>query len=493
MDKIKPYLDLLKKHHFWPLAALVALIGVYAWFSGTAAYDAEFVRNRGVITGAFGQLQTIGANPPNASFTQRLQEFQNKQIQSTLAAWQTLYDQQKDVLKWSFAHDRLAHLKPDEEIPEGVRQMYVNYFRGKSGVFPKLFETVKPLRRETVAEPANAAANQRQPNLAQRAAAQQQRKQEEKWIGIVEWPDSERDAIVARYDWEKAPTSTQVRVAQEDYWVYKALLEAIAETNNSVGANTHHNAAIKRIDRLAIAQAALDDPRVAIDFLPNEARPTGESPQNQPKPVGPKSTDEELLAGRYATPQVSDAGTADSSSSEYRLVPMTMRLRMDERRIPNLLVACANSSLPIEVQQVLYNPEASTPGAPGGGMPMTVGARPGGSGQKGETRSASEIYDATIEVRGIVYIFNPPSKEALGIVEEPVSEPETAPAVAPPAAAAPTPTEPVPAEEPPAEASEAAPAAEGESTSSAAAEGETSPPSDAPQSEAGPPREEPPQ
>ena len=49
------------------------------------------------------------------------------------------------------------------------------------------------------------------------------------------------------------PNSFQVRLAQEDLWVYEALLRIIRATNE--GATSYHNAAIKRIEGLHIGTA----------------------------------------------------------------------------------------------------------------------------------------------------------------------------------------------------------------------------------------------
>jgi hypothetical protein len=477
MDKIKPYLAMLRKHHFWLLAVVLLLLSGYAWYSGTAAYDAEFAENKAKVAGAFSQVEQIAnsSNPPNASFAEALKEFQTRQTQSTLSAWQTLYDQQKGILVWLYANDRLASLKPEEEIPEDGRRWYLNYF---SGQWPDLFQKVQPLRQveaepdtekdqgpqnnpatqpRNFAGPARGlAARAQQLNRGDTIANRGQTQRQARIIGIVDWPESDRDNIRTRYVWQQPPTSTQVRVAQEDYWIYKALVEIIAETNKSSGATNNRNAAIKRIERLAIAQEAALPHQPNIDLLPKEALPAADS-QNQPKPITAKSTDEELLAGRYATP---DAGAGDAGAApqggggaEFKLVPVLMKFLMDERRIPNLLVACANSPLTVEVQQVIYNPSAtgsqSSSSSRGTlGMPRPQIAAPAATnpGQQVEVRSEADFYVVPVEVRGVVYIFNRPSKAALGLPEEPQAEESMPPVPAAPAVAAPAaataPTEP---------------------------------------------------
>jgi hypothetical protein len=114
---------------------------------------------------------------------------------------------------------------------------------------------------------------------------------------------------------------------------------------------------------------------------------------------------------------------------EYRRLPVRMRLMMDARWIPKVLVECANAPLPIEVQRLRINPEQSGAsfdmsafaGAGGGGG--EAGGRPfGGGGTRsfggeGYTPSVgSPSADlATVEIYGFVYIYNPPDSTVLTV------------------------------------------------------------------------------
>lgn len=452
MDKVKPYLALLKKHHFWLLSLLVVLLSAFAWRTGTSAYDEQLQSNRSKIRSSISSVEQIRntPNPPNASFAEGLKGITQEQTQSTLSAWQTLYDRQKDILRWSIQHDQIAALSPEDEIPKPIRDEYMNYFAQLPNYWPKLFDIIDPLRTEepkpgaptargnAAAQPqggsgtggralGNLSINTNRPQSSARGAdrsapAPNQPKQ----LGIVEWAQSDRDAIRSRYEWRSTPTSTQVRVAQEDYWIYKTLFEIIANTNQSAGATRNSNAAIKKIETLAIAQAAAAAPyKPSLQAVPNEALPTVDS-ASLPKVPAANATDEDLLNGRYATSTSGAAGGA--GGEEFKLIPILMRFRMDERRIPNLLVACANSPLPVKVQQVLYNPSSSTRAS----SASTSGRGTSGSSRapsaaipaasSGSARSSSERYDATVELRGVVYMFNPPSKTALGLPDDTLAE-----------------------------------------------------------------------
>ncbi len=155
---------------------------------------------------------------------------------------------------------------------------------------------------------------------------------------------------------------------------------------------------------------------------------------------------------------------------------------MDQRTVHELLAACGSADLMVEVTHVRVLGESSgssggtsSSGRTGGGL-GGLGALGGGT-KSSSTSGSSEVeeypFDVKVEIRGMIYIYNPPDpaklpveqvtketvEEALG--EKPVAEvppaassdqplPETneelQPPVTPPAGGADTPaTEPAPA------------------------------------------------
>lgn len=132
-------------------------------------------------------------------------------------------------------------------------------------------------------------------------------------------------------------------------------------------------------------------------------------------------------------------------------MPVRMQFRMDQRKLTTLLAECGNSKLPVEVRQVRINRSTASSGgsssssgvsggmpgsasagggagmpAPGGaspGMPGMPGMPGGGGGVSGGAKPASiassktDPNEITVEIYGIVYIYNPPDRKLLGIPE----------------------------------------------------------------------------
>lgn len=159
-------------------------------------------------------------------------------------------------------------------------------------------------------------------------------------------------------------------------------------------------------------------------------------------------------------------------------VPVRLNLKMDQRQLHTLLAACSNSRLPVEVKQLRINRQGGggMGGDAGGGMPMMdqagmmqgmMGGAMGGMPGGGDMASAFGVGDGagaannpirqklqdstidsneiTLEMYGIVYIYNPVNRAVLGLPEEKAS---------PPAGTTPVPT---PASNPPPAATTPAP------------------------------------
>ncbi|MDO5581266.1 MAG: hypothetical protein Q4G69_09025, partial [Planctomycetia bacterium] len=280
-------------------------------------------------------------------------------------------------------------------------------------------------------------------------------------VGNVDWSSPE---IYALPTWSQGgyPTSIEIWYAQESLWVYEALLRVIAETNKEFPDNIT-TAPIKAIESLLIGQPAgtLWQTTIgAINLMPSQGgmgegdmmgsmEMSGGPMDGETGEGGPASgalTENDILMkilfGRYLDGENKPlpAETAPPFA-EFNKMPVCMKLVVDQRRIPELLVNCANCSMPIDIKHIRISPEnvvrVSGPSAGGaegadgmGGAPGGASGGPGGArgsmeggGMDGGTptggievgRSAiSQVagygVDAIhIEVYGIINIFNEPN------------------------------------------------------------------------------------
>ena len=462
MEKVKDIMTVLKKHHFWLLSGAVALAILISWYSTTGTLATEAEANQSQIETKFGDMTRIANSPlhPTSAFADAVEKLQIALRDMTFAAWEKLYQAQKPRFKWPAVLPDFQNLKETDPITREMRGDYMNYVRTQ---FPDLFDLVQ-VRQEVLPEGTTGLGDYRP--RSQDAGAMVH------YTGVVDWDPIQRDALQLKYRWPTVPTELQVRLANEDISVYRALLSIIRETNDLVDATDNRNAAIKRINYLDIAAAfwtpqpsdagqTMILPPVTAGATPGaSAYPVTEEKTNLAEsPYGPEATagsmDEMRMTNRYLDeqwkPVDGKAALENPPFAEFKQMPIRMGLTVDQRRIPMLLAACANSPLTVEVRQVRYNP-----GNPEAGVivqqVMAKAQRTNmvmensfsrGYGDEGRsnrpTRSImpprTQTYtspysrygarggmmdelagpnDMDIEIRGIVYIYNYPDRAKLG-------------------------------------------------------------------------------
>ena len=192
--------------------------------------------------------------------------------------------------------------------------------------------------------------------------------------------------------------------------------------------------------------------------------------------------DQQVLNARYVDQNKKPIMAGEKHPyAEFKMMPIRMGLEMDQRKIPKLLVECANSTMPVEVQRIRIDISGSIgPSAGGrmGGSGMNMGNRmsgrmemgghmgmepsrmPGGLGMssnnglgmqgyrmQGRGNETEEVdpQKVSVEIVGIIYIYNPPDRKKVGTgtaMDEATATPGApgapgTPAASPPAAAPP--------------------------------------------------------
>src|SRR5262245_34293433 len=97
MDKLKQILEFVRKHHFWMLCGLAALIGLIVWQMSTSKLEAEFQADKTKIDGYIQKVQSAARD--DSQPRQHWKEVKDKETEGLKEdvdkAWHKLYDQQK--------------------------------------------------------------------------------------------------------------------------------------------------------------------------------------------------------------------------------------------------------------------------------------------------------------------------------------------------------------------------------------------------------------
>jgi hypothetical protein len=431
MDQLRTALVWLKRHHFWVLCGLVAIIAFGSWAKASGKLSTLFTQNQSAIKKEFDSVQGLRKDPfhPNEDVNTKQQAQTKQQAEDVAKLWQQLYDRQrKHVLEWPTElskdfRDFVDKLQFGAEIRPDLRNHYQNYIENHFPTLPKQIDA-RPIDASTVAGPGPEMG--RGPGAAEVGPGGTNQVQEDNDY-ICEWVAADQAIVRDDLNFGQQPSSLKIWVTQENLWVYHTLLDVIAKTNRAANATRMSNAAVQQVAELSVGLRAAKGNRSGR-LLVQPAEPTAATgpegvPGGAPVPggagpeggpgraefspgAGPSSgpmTDEQekayLLSGRYlsaegkpvafggggggtapgepvaATPAPEAAAPGQpldltAFGQEYKRLPVRMALRMSQRWVPRLIAECASQPLQVEVQEVRINPRegiASAGGAPGAG------------------------------------------------------------------------------------------------------------------------------
>jgi hypothetical protein len=442
MDKVKQILEVLRKHHFWILCGIAALIGLVVWYNASGKLEAEFQRDSKKIDTTFADLRQIQNPHPNGKWTEAAGKEINAARNGVYTVWTKLYEEQKQkAFIW----------------PEQLGKRFLDAVPGLDANPPALPADLRELYQNMIKQvAADLATDVDAPVIVEAAGGVQAPPPDanSELDHKVLWP--QLADIQSSFDFpDQPPSALLVKLMQEELWVYKALCKVIEEVNRS--ASGPRDAPISAIEEIAVAYAAVDDSSASggqrgIIHKANSpgappAAPSGDA-SRPPKPDvktrgkpdaqhpttgaegAPANPDDYWKSWRYVKPTGEPlmAAELDSASAEYNLMPIRLKLDMNPDFLDRFLVECRNSALPIEIKSVRINPGVAQSLAGTGGATR---AEPIRSDAGGAVRG---IHSQKIEITGVVYLVKPPDPQKLGITPSEPGTTETA-AVAPPGGA----------------------------------------------------------
>ncbi|HWB10302.1 MAG TPA: hypothetical protein VG826_13815 [Pirellulales bacterium] len=423
-----PKLDLF----LWLFLVTVCGAAVYGSVEASKGFVKKYDSNVKKIAAAEKSVAKIakadGATlRPNAALIKDVnarREDMNKQL---LQLWQALYDRQAKFLVWpkesgialgaeqgkpageaKKKSQTKAKKKKGDGIPEETRKLY------NDSVLPSEFERIfsKLDLRRPKAGPAPSLENLPFKDLPP------------DFDGIVAWDPKQRETIISRHHLaEGTPSTARVKLVQEDLWIFESLIDVLAALNQN--AKDPLSAPLKQIDTLDVAQWATaaclqQPPALWVPDDPAAAKPA--SPYKPPAGPGADATDEALLEGRYLDQKGQPLGAgARQPYAEFKQIFVYVKLVLDQRRFSDLLTLLANASLPVEVRHVAVQvlPDSTVRevaiAKEDGGAATAPIASPISASQIGNASVAeTTAWDATVEIGGVIYLYNQPDIKKLG-------------------------------------------------------------------------------
>jgi hypothetical protein len=135
MDKVKQFLEVARKHHFWILCGVVALVGLIVMVMATGKLSAQFKTWDSDIKAKLNSVQGITAPHPNQDWNDGMSKNTAAARESVRASWTTLYQHEVDnIFKWpdALGKDFLNDIAKVEEgkkadLDRNLREHYQSF------------------------------------------------------------------------------------------------------------------------------------------------------------------------------------------------------------------------------------------------------------------------------------------------------------------------------------------------------------------------------
>ncbi len=488
MDQLKAQLAVVLKYGFWITCSLVLIASLAIWYLATSKLADENQKQTSKINSAISQVSSVRSELPtlpNELSHKEMRKLIKARRDEVVTAWKKLYDRQRGILTWPVEElkadfvDEFEDLDPDNGMrPDLPFEVFVK--------FPNENEKETTLRTRYERYIKNVL-----PDIAKIAKAEWTAEFErsmsmDAMMGtmgggrpmglkdvditgaekgpLVQWSSESQQAILKDlFPWRGSlPTTLEVYYSQENIWILKQLLQIVADVNGD--ATQPYQAKIREIRQIGIGKS--------VKFGEGHISKPGEGSlgmmggmmggmMDEMMDMGDDLYDDmggDMMGGgtmvatdpaenRYVNAALEPIPAAtlrsalesnlpsNAALAVAKRVPVMMSLNMDQRAVHELIAACGNAPLMVEVHQVRLLPEMAG-GAMGmggmgdmggeememgmgmememGGMGMGMGM--GGMGAAALTEPVDETpLDMTVEIYGIIHIYNPPDPVKLGV------------------------------------------------------------------------------
>lgn len=455
MDQVKAFFGVLWAQRFWVLSVVSTIVAVVCWNMAASDISEDFSKRKSAIDNAYNAVNGIKQEivHPNDDVNDgdRKQAIQQRNLVQQV--WKELYEAQRnEVLFWpeSLGKQFVEYMQGrqfGDSIASEMRGFYQNYINTRFDALLEIIDAKKLADGASAGRGGYGGGGEYGGEYGGGYGAVAGIEDDEQDDYLVQWLD--QGELQRKLQFPTRPSHLQVWVTQEDLWVYETLLEVIKRTNKAKGATRPDNTAVHTIVQLQVGREAAMSKSTAQIIIPQADAGGGRGMMGEYGGYGGEmggyggemggyggemggyggeyggemggygrgmdmeggSDAAALLANRYLNDEgePDEGGSVDSVvSTEFRQLPIRMRLMMDERYIPRILIECANATLPIEVTQLRINPDKSGVGFGGAG----ANSRSSSS----MVKSARGMTD--VEIRGAVYIYNEPDTDKLTIPGE---------------------------------------------------------------------------
>lgn len=367
MDQLKLVGQFIVKHRFWFCLGLVLVFAAVTYPSGSQTLLIRANQRIQALNNAFTGVERFrnGSQHPNQTWIAAAEEAKSKLKTDLDSVWDQLYAAQEKHMTWpeEVSKDFAGRPFGAELVDRDKGNAFLlKYRRGFPDYVVDTFLSAQPLEYDEAG----------------------------KIVGLVDVaPETLKHAV-----WTRTPVSAEAWGAQEEQWIQRSFLRAIASANK--GAPSWGKAPVKRIFALDIGELGLDGKSKSLNpkllgYDQPGAAPVAPGAAPGASPSGSRDSDQGVQRDRYL-----------ERTAQFRTVPVHVSLLVDQVKIPAILSALEASDFPFIVNQV--NIETS----PNEDLPAILRE----SGTLGERGGKNDpIFNSfRLDVWGVVRIYEMPPK-----------------------------------------------------------------------------------
>ncbi len=285
MDKVKDIFYLLfVKHMFWTLSLVILAMGLFSWWSSTGSLAETYKTNKSKIDGTNTEVSAIANKSTDSVFNPDthagMREENDKRRREVARAWQEKYRKQlTEVLVWpkelsaDFRRqiEKVLAGRPIEEVnpvnATGGDRLNADLreeYNGKiKSLLPDLAKMINAKWDPTavVRSPGRGGGRSQFGGEGGGRTPVEGDDADDNKAYAVAWNPQDQGGIVNLFDWTDAPggrpTTMQILYSMEDYWVLKAVMQVIKNTNTDEEfglAELPHQATIRQIHSIQIGK-----------------------------------------------------------------------------------------------------------------------------------------------------------------------------------------------------------------------------------------------
>lgn len=402
MDQLKTAMAFVVKHRFWFSMGLVAILAFCTYPTGARALMVKANQRKTALDGVYKDVDGYKSKvAPNTKWVEAADAKQKQVSDAVDVEWEKIYRQQEKLMTWP---EQVAPIFGGRafgaELTDNRSEHLIAYRFAFADQIDEIYYMLNPIMISDDGD---------------------------KVYGIV---DSSK-AVIQSAIFDRNPNSIEAWLAQEELWIERAIIKAVAEANK--GANSWKDAAVRRLVAIGIGNGGLDSKTASSNPTLVSGSPEAAAAPNPMSGFGQMGGSRRgfgAMTGKRGNQNIDPVRYLDKNE-RYRIVPVGVSMLVDQMKIPQVLAALANADFYFTIRQV-------SAGLPDGKVEEPRILREFGQVGESSARDNAVINTMQVDVWGVMRIYEmPPSMKEKREAEKKAKEEGASPGATPGQPAAP--------------------------------------------------------